>query len=81
MNKIAPISPVDTDEASLANHLKSEHDIDSVELFNLMYSFTILQIDPPDLDKAEQNWISQLVTMYPYGLNIEKPRGVSCQIP
>jgi hypothetical protein len=78
MNRTPDIEPTeDTDEASLANHLKNEHGMDSVELFNVMYSFTILQIDPPDLDKAEQQWISQLVTMHPYGLNIEKPRGVA----
>ena len=51
--------------------------MDSVELFNAMYSFTIMQIDPQDLDKSEQQWISKLVTMQPYGLNFEKPRGVA----
>ena len=77
MNKTQDDDSVDTDEASLANHLKNIHGMNSVELFNVMYSFTILQMDPKDLDKAEQQWISQLVTMHPYGLNIEKPRGVA----
>ena len=67
----------DSDEAALANHLKEAHNFHTAELFNLCYSFTILQLDPGDLDKAEQKWIQQLTTMTPYGLNIEKPRGVS----
>ena len=57
--------------------MKEVHNFHAAELFNLCYSFTILQLDPGDLDKAEQKWIQQLTTMTPYGLNIEKPRGVS----
>ena len=44
---------------------------------NVNYSFTILEFDPPDLDKAEQKWASRLVTMEPFGLNIQKPCGVA----
>ena len=53
----------DSDEAALANHLKEAHNFHTAELFNLCYSFTILQLDPGDLDKAEQKWIQQLTTM------------------
>ena len=70
----------DTDEAALADHLKDEHAMATVALFNLSYSFTILQIEPGDLDQCEQKWVCQLVTMQPFGLNIEKPRGVADSI-
>ena len=81
MNKYKPTdTDKDTDEAALANHLKEEHNMTTVQLFNLSYSFTILQIEPGDLDKCEQKWVSQLVTMQPFGLNIEKPRGVADSI-
>ena len=67
---------IDSDEAVLALHMH-EHNFKSVELFNVNYSFTILEFDPPDLDKAEQKWASRLVTMEPFGLNIQKPCGVA----
>ena len=68
---------LDSDEATLAEHLKEDHNFDSVELFNLSYVFTILQLDPRNLDKCEQKWIHELVTMKPYGLNIENPFGIA----
>ena len=72
--------PEDTDEATLAEHLNLVHNMDSVELFNLSYSFTVLQLEPRNIDKCEQKWISQLVTLEPYGLNKEKPCGVADSI-
>ena len=81
---------VQKDEAALANHLMKEHnmkeqqnikgDIKTSELFNKCYSFTILQDNPSDINKAEQVWVNRLVTMRPFGLNIEKPCGVSGQL-
>ena len=63
---------------TLAQHLKEVHNLDSVEAFNLSYTFTILQINPRNLDRCEQKWANQLVTLHPYGLlNIEKPCGVA----
>ena len=56
------------DEAALAEHLKLAHNIESVELFDQSYVFTILEIEPENLDKSEQKWISELVTMEPYAL-------------
>ena len=72
-----PLSADEKDDASLANHLKSQHFLSTVDDFNDNYCFTILQIDPSNLDKCEQEWVSRLVTMTPFGLNIEKPQGVS----
>ncbi len=64
------------DEVALAEHLKLVHKLDSVELFNLSvelfnlsYTFTVMQLEPRNIDKCEQKWISQLVTLEPYGLN------------
>ena len=67
----------DSDEATLAQHLKTDHNFDTIELFNLSYVFTILEISPHDLDKCEQKWISRLTTMAPFGLNKNKPGGIT----
>ena len=68
------------DEAALAEHLKLAHNIESVELFDQSYVFTILEIEPENLDKSEQKWISELVTMEPYGINRAKPCGAADSI-
>jgi len=77
VNKTTKTILLDTDEAALVEHLKTHHQPVTTELFNLNYSFTVLQINPPDLDKCEQLWVSRLGTMQPFGLNIEKPRGIA----
>ena len=64
------------DEATLAQHLKEVHNLDTVELFNTCYTFSILEVDPQNLDRCEQKWVNNLKTMRPFGLNIEKPCGV-----
>lgn len=70
-------SSEDSDVAALADHLKEDHHLSTVDDFNNQYMFTILQLDPLQLDKCEQEWVSKLVTMRPFGLNIEKPCGVA----
>jgi hypothetical protein len=70
----------ESDDKALAEHLSSEHHLDTVAAFNLSYSFTILQINPRNLDKSEQKWVSRLVTLRPFGLNREKPCGVADSI-
>ncbi len=65
------------DEATLAEHLKLAHNLDTVELFNLSYAFTVLQLSPSSLDDCEQKWVSRLTTLSPFGLNKEIPRGVT----
>ena len=70
----------DTDEAALANHLKTEHSLTSVEDFNSTYKFTILEVEPESLDLCEQKWVNLLVTLQPFGLNIEKPLGIADSI-
>ena len=67
----------DSDDAALAEHLHEVHGLDRVEHFNQNYEFTVLEINPRNLDAAEQRWVSRLVTMKPFGLNKEKPRGVA----
>lgn len=67
----------DDDEATLAEHLKFEHNMETVELFNLSFLFTILQLSPFNLDESEQKWVSRLTCMKPFGLNKEVPRGVT----
>ena len=65
------------DEATLAEHLKAEHELENAEDFNNAYKFTVLQFCAPStIDKLEQIWISRLKTMTPYGLNISKPLGI-----
>ena len=67
----------DTDDTALAHHLKQDHNFDTIKLFNLSYKFTILENNPHSLDKAEQRWVNRLVTMRPFGINVEKPGGVT----
>ena len=69
MNKLSE-EENDKDEAALADHLKIKHSLSSTDDFYDGYIFTILPIDPLDLDKSEQQWVSKLVTMTPNGLNI-----------
>ena len=67
----------ETDEATLAEHLKLDHNFNTLPLFNSSYSFTVLELDPKHLDNSEQRWVSLLLTMRPFGLNKETPRGVT----
>ena len=65
------------DEGALADHLKQCQNLVTGNDFNKGYSFTILMKNPQNYNKAEQIWINKLVTMSPYGLNLDKPCGVS----
>ena len=67
----------ESDEAALVQHLVEDHNFDTIDRFNLNFSFTVVELSPHDLDKAEQRWASRLVTMRPFGLNKEKPLGVA----
>ena len=67
----------ESDEKTLAEHLKEVHNFDSVDHFNSNYSFTVLEVSPRNLDQSEQRWANKLMTLRPFGLNKEKPGGVS----
>ena len=43
----------DTDEATLAEHLHDDHNLNSVDLFNSNYSFTILELGTRNIDFAK----------------------------
>ena len=68
---------VESDDTALAHHLKQDHNFDTIRLFNLSYKFTILENNPHSLDDAEQRWVNRIVCMRPFGLNVEKPGGVT----
>ena len=67
-------------EGGLAEHLKQCQNLVSGKDFNKGYLFTILSKNPSNYDKAEQHWINKLVTMSPFGLNLDKPCGVSASL-
>ena len=41
-----------------------------------IYSFTILELGPRNIDFVGQKWAKRLMTMRPFGLNKEKPGGI-----
>lgn len=65
------------DEGALADHLKQCQHLENGNDINKGYKFTILMKNPENFNKAEQTWIYRLLTMSPYGLNLDKPCGVS----
>jgi hypothetical protein len=69
----------DSDDAALVTHLHSDHNFVTItaDSFNSNFEFSIVETDPSDLYSAERIWISRLVTMRPFGLNIEKPGGIA----
>ena len=78
VNKLGEMVDLDeTDDAALAHHLKKDHNFDTIKHFNVSYKFSILENNPLSLDKAEQRWVNRLVTMRPFGLNVETPGGVT----
>ena len=75
-----PDALIRKDEGALAEHLKVAHKFTTAEDFNKAYKFSILKSNPNNFDKSEQKWISKLVTMHPFGLNLDKPCGVSSSL-
>jgi len=67
----------ESDEATLAEHLQVCHNLTTTDLFDESYWFTVLENSPKNLDISEQRWVSRLMTMRPFGLNKEKPGGVT----
>ena len=52
---------VHLDEGTLADHAISKHDAETSQDFNALYKVSILQINPHDMDAAEQIWIHKLL--------------------
>ena len=78
VNKLDDLEDMDvSDDAALAHHLKQDHNFDTIRQFNASYKFTILENNPYSLDKSERMWVNRLVSMRPFGLNVEKPGGVT----
>ena len=82
----------ESDTAALVEHLVLEHgfmmrypgcddNVDhnllSPQLFNSSFYFTVVEISPSNLDDAERRWVDKLVCLRPFGINKEKPGGVS----
>ena len=68
---------LERDDSALAEHMKNMHGKPSINDFNNYYKFTIIEIEPKSLNKSEQFWVSRLFTMSPFGLNRERPLGVT----
>lgn len=69
--------PETQDDASLAIHLKSDHDCKSPDDFDNNFKFTVVQTsDPKSLANNEYQWMSDLQTLRPFGLNVQKPYGI-----
>ena len=69
--------PDTQDDASLAIHLKSDHNLQTSESFDKNFRFTVVQIsDPKSLAHNEYQWMSDLQTLKPFGLNVQKPYGI-----
>ncbi len=67
----------ESDEKTLAEHLQEAHIFSSVDQFNSKFLFTVLEVSPRNLDQSEQRWADKLMTLRPFGLNKEKPGGIS----
>ena len=67
----------DSDDMVLAEHLFKVHGFQTVRNFNESYKFSILQLNPKNLERCEQLWANKLCTIRPFGLNKEKPCGVA----
>ena len=67
----------ESDEMVLAEHLFNVHGLNTVRAFNESYKFSILQLNPKNLERCEQMWANKLLTIQPFGLNKEKPCGVA----
>ena len=68
---------VDEDEAALANHLRTEHGLLTANDFDMNFLFTVLQIcEPNKIVGSEYQWIANMKTLTPFGLNIAKPFGI-----
>ena len=66
------------DDASFAIHLKSIHNCESPHDFDRNFRFKVVQIsDPKSLEDNEYQWISNMQTLQPYGLNVQKPYGIT----
>ena len=67
----------DEDEGALAEHLKTAHGLNTTDDFDSTYQFTVLQLcEPGTLVNCESDWIRNLKTLTPFGLNISKPYGM-----
>ena len=58
-------------------HIVSTHGLLTANDFDMNFLFTVLQIcEPNTIASSEYQWIANMKTLTPFGLNIAKPYGI-----
>ena len=67
----------DKDTYTLGLHLHLEHGVDDPNGFDNLMKFELLEkVNPTDIEKKEYQWMHQVNTFQPVGINVEYPFGI-----